>query len=285
MASDWFNTLWKKRIPTTVNTSQVPSTQTNFPLLINSIFPELIGATLDELRFAGVDKVQLGYEIQKFDSITGELIAWVRKPTISDNDITYIYYDNPAVVDEQDPASVWNINYKAVYHGQNDGKDSTFNPQQLTQFGTAQTPVPGKIGNGMNYGGTVSDYSIRNPFDGFPSIAITAEYWIKTLGAGDGMVSYAVGGFGFDDHFLTATQENLQVFLQNVGVNVLVNFSDGLFHHIVVTWRSSDGQFITYVDGVSIFSVISQIGATFTANGSLVLGQDQDNVGGGFDGT
>lgn len=279
---DWFNVLFLKRIPLTINGGQVPTTQINFPLLINDTFSDLIGFTVSELRFAGTDNTQLDYEIQKFDGITGELIAWVKKPTVSNGDMIFIYYDNSSAIDEQNPAAVWDVNYKSVYHMQSDGTDSTGNAQNLTQFGTAATPVLGKIGNGADYDGTVNDYSIKNPYAGFPLNEITAEYWVKSVFSAQGMISYAIGGPGFDDNFLTIGQEDFDVFIVNSIENTAMAFDDGQFHHIVITWRSSDGQIIVYIDGASAFSSTHQLGASFTDNGSLVLGQDQDSVGGGF---
>lgn len=279
---DWLNVLFLKRIPLTINGGQVPSTQSNFPLLINDTFSDLIGFTVSELRFAGVENIQLEYEIQKFDGITGELIAWVKKPTVSNGDIIHIYYDNPAAVDEQNPAAVWDVNYKSVYHMQTNGDDSSGNAQNLTQFGTAATPVPGKIGNGADYNQSVNDYSIKNPYAGFPSTAITAEYWVKTVSSGEGMISYAVGSGASSNNFLALGQEDLDVYIANVLEGTGLFFDFGTFMHIVITWRSSDGQFIVYVGGVSAYSATHQLGASFTANGSLVLGQDQNSVGGGF---
>jgi hypothetical protein len=94
-----------------------------------------------------------------------------------------------------------------------------------------------------------------------------------------------VGVSVLGNNFLLINQESLDVFIQGITSNTSLVLNDGLFHHVVVTWRSSDGQLIVYVDGISVFSATTQLGFSFTANGSLVLGQDQDNIGGGFDGT
>ena len=135
----------------------------------------------------------------------------------------------------------------------------------------------------MDYNGTVNDYSIRNPYSGFPINEITAEYWVKTVNSAQGMISYAIGsGGGLDNNFLALGQEDFDVWIAGVIEGTSLFFDFGTFMHIVITWRSSDGQLIVYVGGVSAFSSTHQLGATFTANGSLVLGQDQDNVGGGF---
>jgi hypothetical protein len=52
-----------------------------------------------------------------------------------------------------------------------------------------------------------------------------------------------------------------------------------------VTWRSAGGELRVYQNGVLRFSSPTPVraSAALTPNGSFVLGQDQDSVGGGFD--
>jgi len=56
---------------------------------------------------------------------------------------------------------------------------------------------------------------------------------------------------------------------------------DGTWHHIAVTWQSSDGETKVYADGVPSTHTVAT-GTSIAGAGSLVLGQEQDNVGGGF---
>ena len=59
--------------------------------------------------------------------------------------------------------------------------------------------------------------------------------------------------------------------------------NDGRWHHICVSWRNSDGAWQFYKDGtLHRHSSGLARGHTIRAGGSLVLGQDQDSVGGGF---
>ena len=278
---DWIGGAFQQRIPLTINASQVPSAQLDFPLLINDTYPDLIGEVEAELRFAGTDNIKLPYEIQKFDNITGELIAWVKKPKVTDGDVTYIYFDNPGAVDAQDPGAVWDVNYSGVYHMNGVGTDSTANAQDLTINGT--TTVSAKIGDGLNFAGLVTDFLIRNPFTGFPSIALSAEFWAETIAVGEGMVTYAVTGA--TNAFFTFNQNSMRISIGTSPIESGADFNDGVFHHIVVTWRSSDGQIIVYVDGVSVFSGTHETGTTIADGGAVVLGQEQDTVGGGFSGS
>ena len=60
--------------------------------------------------------------------------------------------------------------------------------------------------------------------------------------------------------------------------------NDGRWHHICVTWRNSDGAWKFYKDGVlHHHSINFKRGYTIKAGGSLVLGQEQDGLGTGFD--
>ncbi len=281
---DWFNLLWQKRIRLALRQGQVPSIQFNFPVLVNFTLFNLIGESADELRFTEFDNKQMEYETQKFDIESGELIAWEKIPSISNGDMVNIYYDNPAATDEQNPAAVWDSNYNAVYHMQNNGNDSTSNAQNLTNFGSALTPVSGKIGGAQEYLGTVNDYSIRNPFSGWPTTEMTIEIWIKTTDTNSsGIISYAVGSGSLANHFLFDTPSNLRIVIDDTAISSGVSIADGSFHHIVVKWRSADGLLILYVDSIVVLTTTLKQGFTFTDGGSLVLGQDQDTVGGGFE--
>jgi len=278
-SDNWFDLAFQQRIPITINPLQVPSTQSDFPLLINSIFTDLIGAVEAELRFAGEDNIQLEYEIQFFDDSTGELIAWIKKPTIDDDDITFVYFDNPGASDEQNPGAVWDSNYVGVYHMQANSDDSTSNAQDLTDTGV--TTVVAKIGNGADYNGTVTSFSQRNPFDGtVPSIAATFECWISSIGTQDGILSYASTGNTND--FLVVAQESLSLLINGFAAAFGTSFNDGVLHHLVVTWLSSNGEAKAYLDGVLVSTLTVQTGHSIVSGGSVVLGQDQDTIGAGF---
>ena len=60
--------------------------------------------------------------------------------------------------------------------------------------------------------------------------------------------------------------------------------NDGYWHHICVTWTNSNGGWHIYKDGVlHHHSINFRRGYTIKSGGSLVLGQEQDGLGGSFD--
>jgi hypothetical protein len=57
--------------------------------------------------------------VEQYNSVTGQLVAWVSIPTMSHTSDTVIYvlYGNPGItISQQNPTSVWDSNFSAVYH-------------------------------------------------------------------------------------------------------------------------------------------------------------------------
>ena len=60
--------------------------------------------------------------------------------------------------------------------------------------------------------------------------------------------------------------------------------NDGVWHHICLSWERSSGSWKFYKDGeIKQQGTGFKRGHTIRGGGSLVLGQDQDSVGGGYD--
>lgn len=60
-----------------------------------------------------------------------------------------------------------------------------------------------------------------------------------------------------------------------------MHVTDGKWHHVCVTWDASSATYKLYKDGALAASGETS-GNLITGGGSLVFGQDQDAVGGGF---
>ena len=64
----------------------------------------------DDILFTASDgSTKLDHEIEKYDSTTGELIAWVEVATLqgATNTEIYIYYGNPGASSQQSVAGTW----------------------------------------------------------------------------------------------------------------------------------------------------------------------------------
>ena len=118
----------------TIDHTKVPSTQSNFTVLVSLTDPALktvangghvanangydIGFYADS---GGTTKLK--WEVEKYDGTTGNLIAWVKIPSVSSSTDTvfYLMYGNSAITtDQSDPPNTWDSNFKAVWHLRND---------------------------------------------------------------------------------------------------------------------------------------------------------------------
>jgi hypothetical protein len=126
------------------------------------------------------------------------------------------------------------------------------------------------------------DRVIRNPIEGVAATAVSTDLWLRTTNTTKeaGIVSYAAAGSA--DEFQLRDPRNLDVIVKGTILNTGVVLNDGRWHHLAVTWQSAGGEVRVYRDGVQMYAGSLRAGAMLTPNGSLVLGQDQDSVGGGF---
>ncbi|KNC50055.1 C-reactive protein 1.1 [Thecamonas trahens ATCC 50062] len=132
---------------------------------------------------------------------------------------------------------------------------------------------------------------------GFPSTELTVSTWIRSI---DGestsqaftILSYATtqsdNSLWFSYPFTSLLSSSTSAF-DHHGVrsapNATWSTSWAKWTHFVVAWRSSDGLIRVWADGSLVVDELieASVNATLPSSGSMVLGQDQDVVGGGFD--
>ena len=129
----------------------------------------------------------------------------------------------------------------------------------------------------------VEDLVMCNPFD-MPEDEFTVAFWLKT-GENDRRIypfSYAVEGE--DNELLIYMDDDITVEVDWPNeFHVDRDLRDNEWHHLAITWRSDNGTIDMYVDGILERSATTAEGETLEQNGSLMLGYEQDSVGGGFE--
>jgi len=120
-AQGWYNPGWVYRKSITVNPGQVPSTQANFPVLVNLPADAGLAAHaradgFDILFTTNDGMTKIPYEREKYTNSTGALVAWVNVPSVTNGTVIYMYYGNPSSTDQAQPTNVWTNGYSGVYH-------------------------------------------------------------------------------------------------------------------------------------------------------------------------
>jgi outer membrane protein assembly factor BamB len=108
----------------------------------------------------------LSHEIEKYVSGTGELVAWVKVPFVSDTVDTdiFMYYDSDTLDNQQNVADVWSNGYVGVWHlKETSGGSSAVTRNNSTSGNNALTDVvsaasgDGQMGDGADFEKNDSD--------------------------------------------------------------------------------------------------------------------------------
>ncbi|OXB54309.1 hypothetical protein ASZ78_008305 [Callipepla squamata] len=119
-----------------------------------------------------------------------------------------------------------------------------------------------------------------------PSLGdITCTFWMKssdTTNYGT-PISYAVEN-GSDNAFLLTDYNGWVLYVNGKErITDCPSVNDGNWHHIAVTWTCMDGAWRVYIDGkLSDGGSGLSVGSKIPGGGALVLGQEQDQKGEGF---
>lgn len=189
---------YKYRKKLTVDNTQVSGagTLTNFPVLISITDDDF--ATISnggkatningyDIAFAYSDgSTQLDHELESYNASTGQILVWVRFPSLSGSTDTdfYIYFGNPGQTTDQSSAATWDNSYQAVLH-MDDVADATSKGNNGTNSGS--TSITGKIGNARNFTTAGGNDFISIADD--PTLDITGDItisaWIDVDNFGD----------------------------------------------------------------------------------------------------
>ena len=184
----WYSLSWpyRKKVTFTSDSAKIPSAQIDFPVLINLSSDVDLAADAqddgDDIFFTSYDGLtKLNHEIEKFDGATGELVAWVKVPSLSTSTIIYMYYGNATCDDQQNVIGVWDDNYVGVWH-MGDAADTTVADSTGTYDGAAANGPTfeqvGQIGNSISFDG-IDNHVATGAFTP-PAGALTVSFWVKT---------------------------------------------------------------------------------------------------------
>ncbi|MDC0208486.1 DUF2341 domain-containing protein [Nitrosopumilus sp.] len=234
---NWYHDSWefRKNITLSLNTATgVDSDLTDFPVLITFTDTDLIQTNESlgrDFVFTKSDGITvLSHEIEKFDNTTGEVIAWVKLPTMSASSTTemYMYYKGDTI--GFNSADVWNDDYVLVWHlnqtstgtvgefrdSTSNGNDGRGGGGNKVGYNSARIPhlTDGQIGSGQEFKGPTTTGSGEGTGDmiwthsliqGMPSRDVTIELWVGDINNSPG------GGNNYNDMvgFCTTHTTNL----------------------------------------------------------------------------
>lgn len=149
----------------------------------------------------------------------------------------------------------------------------------------------------IRIGADTGRYMIRNPVVApWVTTALTIEAWARLDADADtqifnALLTYAAAIPGDIDEIQVGVDSVSGLFRMRLGIDsTFVSEattapypSDENYHHLVWTWLSAGGVWFMYRDGVQVATGTGlKTGYSITGGGALVLGQEQDALGGSF---
>jgi hypothetical protein len=130
---------------------------------------------------------------------------------------------------------------------------------------------------------------VFNPFTGFPADELTVEFWIKTDRAHPKMAPLSYANADTDDAFVLFFNGDLRLAIHGhyLGPTKLnAKIRDEAWHHVAISWSNASGVIRVYRDGRDVTPTglaRIQLDGPIGDDGCLVLGHEQDELGGAFD--
>ncbi|HEY4508763.1 MAG TPA: LamG domain-containing protein [Candidatus Paceibacterota bacterium] len=261
-----------------VDRTKVPNTnQTNFPVLVSGTYTYLKttgnggnvqnASGYDVGFYANSDCVngKLAWETETYTASTGVVNYWVKIPTLSTSSDTafYMCYGEPTITTDQSAAtSVWDSNYKGVYHIP-DGTtlaspslDSTSNARNGT---LTNTPVvaTGQIDGGVRFNNGVTNQYINTTHSSGLSSNFTLSMWIKPEAFSGNPLASEVASYSNYYASLEIVNATNKIRVEmydgtnNPFADSTTSLSTSVWQYIVMTRNTSDDKIYVYFNGVN----------------------------------
>lgn len=258
----------------------------DFPVAITITNPNLkhtsLGGKVEnklgyDIAFTTEEDDRISHQIEHYDPTTGELVAWVKVPTLYANSATNLkmYYGNSDLAnDRTDPSSedVFNSIYEGVWHMDDDPESADLNDatgdNNAKMYGGMKSKdlIDGKIGKAIDFDGKDDYFAIDQKkyskkgeietmtVSGWLNTTYNNNNWQKNWSIldfdrseyfnlfihGDGRAAFCTRGSGIVKANTTGIDD---FYAGNKG-----QLNDGNWHHIVGVYDGTNKYL--YIDGV-----------------------------------
>jgi hypothetical protein len=228
-----------------------------------------------DVRFAKPDNTPLAYEIEQWDSASGQAAIWVKVDTVyGNNGAHYIrmHWSNPNAQDSSTSASVFDTadGFQGVWHMQQGGtgtvKDATMNNFTAAPLGTAARPfdTTGYIGKAQYFDGVSGYLEMANTSVGKLDFPEDGYYTISAWVNADALINdyQFMVSKGNEQYGLQINKSNYWEFFEfenNKGWDSTIAPATTNAWNYIVGVRSGKKQYL-YVNGVCADSSVKNAG-------------------------
>lgn len=207
---------------------------------------------------------RLAHEIERYDAVAGDLVAWVRIDSLdADADrAIYVYYGSIDATDQQDAEATWSADVAGAWHLADATYRDSAHGNDASAAGSGPQPAAGVVGGAMSFADADDALLIGDPADGsldFASESFSYSVWVNvTAVLGEFDMPWNKGGssagtVGYDLE-LGANDWNAFVADSTTLVGVTGGAQamlSGKWTHLVAVVDRDAGQLTLHVDGVA----------------------------------
>lgn len=284
--------------PVSINSGQVPSTQTDFPVLLDftdNRFKTIAngghvansnGYDIRPYADSALTGAITGYELEKYNGSTGALLMWVKVASLSSSSTPiYLAYGDAALNTNGSSTSTWSNGFRGVYHlGDGSSLSVTDSVGNFNGTNNGATATTGEIYGGGNFVSASSQYITLGTITPFNvGTGATVSAWVNGTSFPNAYNSVILQNSINTNYFGFFVKSNGKVgwFVSNAGITQdgtgSHTLSTSTWYHLVMAYSSTTGL-QCYVNGSS--------DVTHAANGSAPgpnaptdIGRDAVNAG------
>jgi len=177
--------------PISINAAQVPSTQTDFPVLVSITdarfktvansghVQNASGFDIRPYSDSGLSTAITGYELERYNATTGEVVMWVKVGSLSSSTTPiYLAYGDSGISTDGSSTTTWSNGFLGVYHLK-DGTTLSVADSTGSNNGTnhSATATAGKIDGGASFASASSQFIDLGT--AIHPVAITISAWVN----------------------------------------------------------------------------------------------------------
>jgi hypothetical protein len=286
---------WSKQL--TVDHTKVSGSNdfTDFPLLVHVTDPELkhvsFGGLVEhmegfDIAFAGANGALLEHQLESYDPSQGELIVWIKIPTLfSSVDTQFdMIYGTPGITTDPSTANVWSGGYISVWHMDENLSSSTLTDVSGVNNGhghqmDSTNVIPGVVGYALDFNGSNERIALENINYSTQGCiqALTVTAWVNTThNSGGRFNNWSILDFDRSEYFNVYVHGNGKAGFSSRGgtggikdfdAGVAGQLNDGNWHHIAMVFDGVDKH--VYIDGALVATDTDPHNGSFIGKGNV----------------
>jgi len=245
-----------------IDHTQVAADLTDFPVLVNITDTELASEANGgyvtsnqgyDIQFSQDHVNTLDHQIDLYDGVSGQLVVWIRIPSLSSTTDTefYLYYGNSSITSPTSTSDTWDSNYMGIWHfTNNDFDNATVYNNSASNNNT--TSVASILGTGRDFNGmdaflSIPDADNLNMDD---EDRVTVQTWLRKSSAQSGWIAICQkSDYSYNLQFSDGNKPTLTIYDNNFRLATSnEKLLNDTWYHLAGTF---DGGIVRiYVNGV-----------------------------------